>query len=109
MSKDSAEWIAMMRGWHVQRDDQWQTVIQQTISLWLDYPGLTQTQIASITTPALVVLGDRDETAPVQAELDMFNWLPDAELAILPGHNHSRPILRPDVFVAAVVDYLERH
>lgn len=39
MSKDSAEWIAMMRGWHVQRDDQWQTVIQQTISLWLDTPA----------------------------------------------------------------------
>lgn len=73
------------------------------------YPGLTQTQIASITTPALVVLGDRDEVATVQVGLDMLNWLPDAELAILPGHNHGRLIVEPEVFVAAVVDYLKRH
>jgi len=106
---ENVEWIAAMREWHMQRDDQWQSVIDKTLGLWLGYPGLTQAQIASITTPTLVILGDRDEVVPVQVAVDMLNWLPDAELAILPGHTHGRAFAAPDVFVAAVVDYLKRH
>lgn len=39
----------------------------------------------------------------------MLNRLPDAELAILPGHNPGRPVMEPDVYVAAVVDDPRRH
>jgi hypothetical protein len=38
----------------------------------------------------------------------MSTWLPNAELAVLPGHDHVRPFMQPDVFVAAVVDFLRR-
>lgn len=106
---ENAAWIAMMRGWHTQHHDQWQRIIQQTVAMWLDYPGLTQAQISSIETPTLLVLGDRDQVVPVEVGIEMLAWLPNAELAIMPGHNHGRAIAEPDVFVAAVVDYLKRH
>lgn len=101
--------LPMMRQSHPHGEQQWQTIVQQTVTMWLAYPSLTHEQFARIDAPALVVVGDRDELISVEEVVKLYRWLPNAELAILPGSTHMRPIFEPATFVGAVLDFLHRH
>jgi pimeloyl-ACP methyl ester carboxylesterase len=98
----------MLRQFHAQGDEHWHTVLQRSATMWLTYAGLTQAQVAGIETPALVIQGDRDEVVPVDQGVTMYRWLPNAELAILPGADHMRPIFDPATLARVVSDFLER-
>jgi pimeloyl-ACP methyl ester carboxylesterase len=101
-----AEWLA---SFHPVRPDQWQRIVQQTVTMWLEYPGLTQEQVAQITLPALLIYGDRDRDVPYEAGLQLFGWLSTAELAVLPGCDHFRPFQEPTTFVSVISDFIQRH
>jgi pimeloyl-ACP methyl ester carboxylesterase len=47
--------------------------------------------IHRLTTPTLVITGDRDETIPVWHSQTYANEIPNAELVILPNTTHSLP------------------
>ena len=101
--------ITMLRDWQPHGDSHWQTVVQQSVTAWLAYPEVTPEQTARITEPALVVAGDRDEFFAVEDAVRLFRSLPNAELAILPGASHLRPVFDPTTFVRVVLDFLQRH
>ena len=52
-------------------------------------PGLTAAELASVTTPALVAFGDRDEINPVSLAVELYELLPQAELWVMPNTLHS--------------------
>lgn len=80
--------------------------IRQISTLWLTVPTHTAAQFASITDPALVITGDRDELAAlVQAER-LYRGIPGAELAVLPGSSHGSA--DDDIYWALVQDFLSR-
>lgn len=101
--------LPMLRHSHPGGEQQWQTIVQQSLTMWLTYAGLTREQVARITEPVLVVVGDRDEHVPVEEAVRLYRWLPQAELAILPGASHLRPIMDPATFACSVTDFLRRH
>lgn len=101
--------LPMLRQAHPHGEQHWQSIVQQSATMWLTYAGLTPEQAERINTPALVIVGDRDELISVEEALKLFRGLPNAELAILPGSNHMRPIFQPAAFAAAVIDFLHRH
>jgi pimeloyl-ACP methyl ester carboxylesterase len=108
-----AEWdgqfLPMLRQFHSQSVDQWQTVVQQSAVMWLSYAGLTAEQLAKITPPTLVLVGDRDEHIPAEEAVRLYRQLPDAELAIMPGCDHMRPLFDAASFARAMLDFLQRH
>lgn len=101
--------LPMMRRMHPRREDHWQKVVRQSLRMWLSYPGFTQDEVSRIQEPTLVLVGDRDEHVPVEEAVRLYRWLPDAELAILPGSSHMRPVFDPHVFTAVITDFLQRH
>ena len=94
---------------YVEERGEGEPLLQQSVEMWLAYPGLNLEDLARIQTPSLVVVGDRDGSADVHLAVDMYHRPPNAELAILPGHNHIRCLSEPDMLVAAVADFLKRH
>jgi pimeloyl-ACP methyl ester carboxylesterase len=101
--------LPALRRWHPASEQQWQAVVQHSAQLWTTYPGLAPAQLARISAPTLVALGDRDEHYTVEDALALWRALPNAELAILPGHDHRRPIFVPATFAAVLLDFLRRH
>jgi pimeloyl-ACP methyl ester carboxylesterase len=101
--------LPMLRHSHPGGEQHWQSVVQQSLTMWLSYAGLAREQVAQITEPVLVVVGDRDEYVPVEEAVRLYRWLPQAELAILPGASHLRPIMEPAAFACSVTDFLRRH
>jgi pimeloyl-ACP methyl ester carboxylesterase len=101
--------LPMLRHSHPRGEQHWQTIVQQSLTMWLSYAGLTREQVERITEPVLVVVGDRDEYVPVEEALRLYRWLPQADLAILPGVSHLRPIMDPATFACLVMDFLRRH
>ena len=101
--------LPMLRQSHPYGEQHWQTIVQQSLTMWLAYAGLTREQVARITEPVLVLVGDRDEHVPVEEAVRLYRWLPQAELAVLPGASHLSPIMEPATFACAVTDFLQRH
>lgn len=100
--------LPALRRWHP-GEQQWRAVMQRSAQLWTTYPGLSPAQLARIIAPTLVALGDRDEHYTVDDAAALWHALPNAELAILPGHDHLRPVFEPATFAAVLLDFLRRH
>jgi pimeloyl-ACP methyl ester carboxylesterase len=99
----------MMQQFHQQSPDHWQALLQQSAGMWLAYDGMNEDAVSKITTPALLILGDRDELISVESVLDLYRRLPDAELAIMPGAAHMQPLRDPAIFAALLLGFFQRH
>lgn len=105
-----ASLLPLLRQSHPGGEPQWHAVVQQSATMWLTYAGLTRADVERITTPTLVVIGDRDEFVPVEEGVRLYRWLPNAELAILPGCGHMDAFFSdPANLVQIIVDFLHRH
>ncbi len=99
---------ARLRSIHTQSSDQWKTLMRQLSHAW--YPTCHPlADYRGITTPALLVVGDRDPVVRVEDVLEMFQAMPTAELAVLPNHDHCSFFGRSDTpFGPMVLDFLAR-
>ncbi len=109
MEERNASVVEYMKALHSQSDQQWRDIAQKTATMWLEYRDLSAEILANVREPTLVVSGDRDEMIPLAHTLDIHGWLPDSELAILPGQDHAGPLTNPATFAQAVIDFVDRH
>lgn len=69
----------------------WKEVLKRTadmmLSMGADNP-LKSSDYAAITTPTLILLGDRDKMVSLDETVAVFKSLPNAQLGILPGTAH---------------------
>lgn len=63
-------------------------------------------QVAALTTPALVITGDNDTWVPTAESVRLADELPDAQLAIIPNCGHVPQEECPEAFLAAIVPFL---
>jgi 3-oxoadipate enol-lactonase len=63
-------------------------------------------QLAGITVPALVIVGEEDGVTPVAEARAMAEALPDATLSVLPRAGHLSNLEAPEVFNAVVTPWL---
>ncbi len=78
---------------------------------WRSPEEFAELDPARVVTPTLVLLGERDPYAPMEAQSRLFTRLgnPDKQWVILPGADHAA--LVEDVhpaFIAAVVSFVSR-
>jgi pimeloyl-ACP methyl ester carboxylesterase len=71
-----------------------------------DRPDSTETA-ASISAPALVVVGEEDALVPLADAAALANALPEGRLRSIPGAGHLAPLERPESFAAVVSAFLE--
>jgi pimeloyl-ACP methyl ester carboxylesterase len=92
--------------------DAWQTLLRSIATMWWTPLNYTATDFEKITSPTLILLGDRDEFIPVEEAVEMYRFIPQAELAILPNANHGETVsgssgVNP-LFLNTVLDFLLR-
>jgi pimeloyl-ACP methyl ester carboxylesterase len=70
-------------------------------------PALQASELAEVTCRSLVMFADDDLVTP-QHMVDMYDALPDAELAIVPGTSHFLTQEKPELVNKIVVDFLTK-
>lgn len=71
-----------------------------------DLKGWTDEQLAGITAPTLLVLGDRDFTTIEHGGL-MLDLIPGSQLAVLPNTTHMEVTRRPDLLLPMLATFLD--
>ena len=74
-----------------QGDGHWRTYLRLSWDRTTQHPGYTYADLAKITVPTLILVGDRDDFCTVEQAVTAYRQLADGELAILPGHGHYIP------------------
>lgn len=84
----------------------WPEFFHKTVRLWREQPELTVDDVAAVTTPTLVLAGD-DEVVHLSHTVALYEALPDAELAIVPGTSHLLTVEKPDLVNRLLVEFLD--
>jgi pimeloyl-ACP methyl ester carboxylesterase len=72
-----------------------------------DVQGWSDEQLAGITAPVLIVLGDHDFVTLEHAAL-MKELIPGSQLAVLPGTTHMQATRRANLLLPLLADFLDR-
>ncbi|WP_062011620.1 alpha/beta fold hydrolase [Aureimonas sp. AU4] len=83
-------------------------VAEEIHALWANEPNFTADELASITVPTEIVIGDHDEAISRKHTEYMAETIPGASLVILPDVGHSAPIEDPAGYATAVLEFLDR-
>jgi pimeloyl-ACP methyl ester carboxylesterase len=77
----------------------------RTSAMVHEFPGWTD-ELRSLRAPTLLVFGDRD-FSPLPDVVEMFEILPNAQLAVLPATTHVGVTRRPGEVLALITPFLE--
>lgn len=84
----------------------WPEVLAKLRAMWATGPTLTPEDLARIEAPVLVLVGD-DDAIDHRHTLTLFESIPNAQLAVIPGTSHLVPIEKPALVNQLVVDFLD--
>ncbi|MBM5812716.1 MAG: alpha/beta hydrolase [Gammaproteobacteria bacterium] len=79
---------------------------RQLMDLLMHQPDIPVEDLGRIQAPVLVLAGDRDIIRN-EHTLEIFDHIPQAHLAILPGQTHWAPMTDPDGFNALVAKFFD--
>ncbi len=85
--------------------DHFPVVVAKGAAMLASEPTLTTDDLARITMPALVVIGDDDIVQPAHT-WSLFESLPAGQLAVIPGASHTVPYEKPELVAQLVADFL---
>ena len=103
---DSSEQMRpLLAGMRAEHGDGWARILTQTYERITTSPGYAFDDLRSITSPALIMAGDRDGFCSVEEGAQAYRMLGEGELAILPGEGH---VISPAA-VEVTIDFLGRH
>ncbi len=110
VEREQPDWVAYLREAHgqVYGPGYWRTYVRQIATLWLTPLRYTSEDLAAITDPVLLLVGDRDGACTEEAP-ELLRLLPKAELAVAPGSDHGFIEAKAGLFDALALDFLVRH
>ena len=80
--------------------------IAKMFSIWKSEPTFTVADIAQIKCPVLVLVGD-DDVIDHKHSVLMFESIPQARLAVMPGTSHQAHKEKPEMFQMFIREFLE--
>ena len=80
-------------------------ILGKTFTMFASEPTMTTADVARITQPTLVMAGD-DDLISLAHTASLYEALPNAQLAIVPGASHGLPIERPELVAGLISDFL---
>jgi pimeloyl-ACP methyl ester carboxylesterase len=86
---------------HPERFD---VVLEKMERCWNDYE-IPSADLARIAVPVLVMVGD-DDISRFEHTIDLFETIPDANLAVIPGASHLAPIEKAELVNRLILDFL---
>ncbi|MGW6905970.1 alpha/beta fold hydrolase [Streptomyces sp. NPDC054940] len=85
--------------------DHWPVVVGKTAEMITTQPTLTTDDLARITAPTLVLVGD-DDLVTLEHTIALYRAIPRSELAVVPGTSHALPMEKPAQVNRIVLDFL---
>jgi pimeloyl-ACP methyl ester carboxylesterase len=109
IQRESPEWVDELKKEHTHTNDPdyWQTLLKQISTMWWTPLDYSMADFQKINVPALIMLGDRDGIIELEQAVDMYHFIPNAELAIIPNANHFTAC--NELSMEIVLDFLLRH
>ena len=83
----------------------WAEALAKSLDLWHREPNLTVDDLATITAPVLVLVGD-DEPIPLSHTCALYESLTNGQLAVVPGTSHLVPLEKADLVNRLIADFL---
>ena len=87
--------------------DQFDAFIAQISEMWAREPNWTDAQVAAITVPVAVVVGDHDEAILSDHTKKIAALIPGAKLVILPEASHFAMLQAPAEYTAAIRAFID--
>ncbi len=84
------------------RPDHFEEFAKKTMAMWDAEPNMTTQDLSTISVPVLVLVGD-DDCVNLSHSCEMYESIPGAQLAVVPGASHALPLEKPDA-VARIID-----
>ena len=81
-------------------------IIHKAYEVWATEPNITTEELARITCPVLVLNGDDEPFSPHHG-VDLYQALPNARLAIIPGSPHATHKAKPHLFLPIIQDFYD--
>jgi pimeloyl-ACP methyl ester carboxylesterase len=85
--------------------EHFEIVFGKGVALFEAEPTLTTDDVARITQPTLVMVGD-DDMIPFAHTSSLYEALPRGQLAVVPRASHALPLEHPDLVARLIVDFL---
>lgn len=79
--------------------------LAKTYAMWASEPTLTTADLATVTVPVLVLAAD-DEPIELAHTCSLYESMPDAQLAVVPGTSHALLWERPEEVVRIISTFL---
>lgn len=107
-AREHPEWAAWLE--QTYGPDDWKRLLTQIKPMWATPLNYTPDDFAQVVAPTLVLLGDRDGIVTMEEAVEMYGLLPTAELAVIPGADHSAFFsAKVTSFQSVMLDFLARH
>jgi pimeloyl-ACP methyl ester carboxylesterase len=84
----------------------WPNLVAKVMDQAVAFEGWSPAQLRAIRAPVLVMIGDQDIVRPEHA-VEMYQLIPNAELAVLPGTDHFAPVSEAPQVTALVTAFLD--
>jgi pimeloyl-ACP methyl ester carboxylesterase len=85
--------------------EHWPVIFAKTQQMWLTEPTLSLSDIARITAPVLVMVGDDDVIAHSHS-LELYEALAEGQMAMIPGTSHGVKKEKPEIVNRFILDFL---
>lgn len=86
--------------------DHWPVLQAKVLAMWRTGPILTVEDLRRIHAPTLVLVGD-DDALHLSHTVELYESLPQGQLAVVPGSSHLVPIEKPALVNQLIVDFLD--
>jgi pimeloyl-ACP methyl ester carboxylesterase len=104
-----SEFVTAMRNEWAERTpddpDHFAVVLEKITKLWFGTWSIPAADLAGIEAPVLVMSGD-DDAVRLAHTLALYEAVPNAQLAVIPGTSHLAPVEKPELVNSLVVDFL---
>jgi pimeloyl-ACP methyl ester carboxylesterase len=87
--------------------DHWPVVFSKLMKMWQTEPHIPLGSLGELSARTLVMVGD-DDLVSLEHTVALYDALPDAELAVVPGTSHLAPVEKPELVNRLILDFLLR-
>lgn len=109
IEREMPRFVEMWQEWHAPRGaGYWKTLLIQISTMWMTPLDYTEADFRKIQVPALILVGDRDGAITLEEAVDMYRYIPNAELAIIPDSDHVFFWEKPEVFANTIMEFCLR-
>jgi len=107
VERDSPQFVAQRKKLMPQ-PDRWIEFNERLNTLWAGPVNVTDEQIRSIKVPTLIMMGDHDPYNQISKMVELYQLLPQGELAIIPGCGHVVLDCKGPFTISAVEAFLDQ-